>query len=163
MGGFVWAHDYGTINIYDGWVATGEDIVAANDSLVNIYGGRFGASIAVGDSAVVNLYGGRFDKAGDGASLVYSVDGVINVFGTEFSYGPLLQGGGRNLTGVLSDGSLLDVELYPYPQTLGTGRVVLHTVPEPNAATLLATAVSSIVVFRCRGRRSKRNRRTSQS
>jgi hypothetical protein len=161
MGGFVWAHDYGTINIYNGWVATGEDIVADNDSLINIYNGRFGDSIYAVGSGVINLYGGAFDKAGDGATLIADNNGTINVFGSDFVLGPPGDAF-RSLTGILSDGTPIDVYVYNYSTTPGPAQVILHTVPEPSASTLFVIAAGSVVALSCRFRSSKRKRQALQ-
>jgi hypothetical protein len=128
---FVIAHDTATLNIFNGLVAAGEDIVAYDSSITNIYGGLFGDDLAAASAATVNLYGGTFLKAGDGATLLVADDAIINVYLRQFELLSVPYFGER-LVGVLSDGSAIDVDLWVNPFYLGKRDIVLHVIPEPN-------------------------------
>jgi hypothetical protein len=159
IGGFVWAYDQAAINVHDGHVATGEDIVAEGSSLINIYGGRFGDSVYSIGSSVINLYGGTFDKAGDGATIFARESGTINVFGRDFALGP--PGNAfRSLTGTLSDGNRLDVYVLNDSTVSGPAQVILHTIPEPAMSGLLLAGLGVFSLLR--RRRSRMQRRITR-
>ncbi|MCH8046874.1 MAG: hypothetical protein IID44_24490 [Planctomycetes bacterium] len=144
----VGGNDQSTINIFGGLVG-GEDVVVRGQSTANIYGGIFGDDISAEDSAVVNLYGGTFEKAGNGASLGVSEDGVINVFGSNFVIDPDPPGSPLpRLQGVLSDGSPLDVFLNIFDANSGITQIVLHEIPEPSAFCLCSIGLFLLLVYR---------------
>ena len=135
--GVIFGHDNSTINIFGGVVADGEDIRTFDDSVANIYGGRFGDDIQAFDSSTINLYGGTFDKDGTGASLSAIGDGVINVYLRQYEFAE----DGFHLSGVLLDGSeFKKVWVGVDPFDLRTARIVLHTIPEPHSLTLAGLA-----------------------
>ena len=130
---FVEGYDSSTINIFDGLVATGEDVNMFHDSVANIYGGHFGDDIRASGSATVNLYGGTFEKAGGGAFLTVQGDGVINVYLREYEIMDVE--GFDRLVGVLLDGSDINVVVLVDSFEARSARIVFHTIPEPDSLT----------------------------
>ncbi len=154
--GFIFGHDNSTVNIFGGLVADGEDVSMFDDSVANIYGGRFGDDIRASDSAIVNLYGGSFVKDGTGASLVAQGDGVINVYLREYEFF-LNEFGKRKLSGVLLDGSEFN-DLFVGVDPVGGGfpQVILHTpIPEPSSLALAVVALLAALSVRTHRRRKR--------
>ncbi|MCH8048417.1 MAG: hypothetical protein IID44_32375 [Planctomycetes bacterium] len=154
---FIFGRDHSTVNIFDGLVATDEDVEMEDDSVANIYGGHFGDDIEAKDSAVVNLYGGTFEKAGGGAFLTVQGDGVINVYLREYEI--MNVEGFDRLIGVLLDGSDINVIVLVDSFEPRSARIVLHTIPEPESLTL-TVIMGLILSFHALTRRNRAVRRT---
>lgn len=145
---FIFGRDHSTVNIFDGLVATDEDVEMEDNSIANIYGGHFGDDIEASDSATVNLYGGTFEKGGGGgATLSVQGDGVLHVYLREYEI--VVDGQGRDrVIGVLLDGSEIDrVSLRVDPFELRSAKIILHSIPELDSLTL--TIVAIICVGSC--------------
>lgn len=115
----------------------------------NFFGGTFTARPGAGESgtlghvASANIHGGVFSSVDD--DRPFEIDALnnstVNFFGSGFETAELYPGAFR-LTGILSDGSPLDV--------LASGNFVLHEIPEPSGIWLAALAFLLVSMARKR-------------
>lgn len=149
---------YSIVNINDGSIigsnvgsggGAGLGILGYNSSVINIYGGHitggnvgnYGGGIsfciAAYNFSTINIYGGSMIRGSSGSGISKDIGAyngsTIKIYGTGFnySYGPINSISG-NLTGTLSDGTLLDAKFYQN----APGLIVL--IPEPATILLLS-------------------------
>jgi hypothetical protein len=120
-GGNLYAYDSSIVNVSGGTVGFAGNLNARHSSVVNISGGSvaYAGMVDAYDSSKINISGGSVAQSG---ILNAYGSGVITIFGTGFNlpYGLVTQTSG-SLSGVLTDGSSLDVQF----ATLSHGEIIL--------------------------------------
>jgi hypothetical protein len=118
--------DSASANISGGEISSGDDdfaMVVDGNAVANISGGVFqgeDGGIRVSNTGVVNLTGGAVRHVeDDGAELVITDSGTVNVFGFD------LQSENNQLSGFLSDGSPFAWNI----ETRDSGQVAIHELP----------------------------------
>jgi hypothetical protein len=165
-GGGINVVDNAVINIHGGNIAkqtTG--LSAAGNGVINIYGlGDQPTSMNTSGNGLINVYGGLTDLAASGSGLYQLLgggsqltsihtNGTISLFirGSSFALNGAAKSGlltsiGGNLTGVLADGSTLNVSL-TRGSLVPAQTIFLLPVPEPGTMGLASFAVASCLGF----------------
>ena len=154
--GYLVAFDSSTLNVYDGIVGlvSGANVVIADNSTANIYGGYAQAPYVAFGSSTMNIYDGRVGTLGAGESSVVNIYGgeiggnwgfgvyqsaTANIYGSDFQYDPQWFWDdyfGRwisRFTGTGPDGLPIDIRDMPDPFTSPN----INLIPEPATASLV--------------------------